>query len=58
MSHKQAKVDLSYRDMMALRSAYTNGLKTPETRAVAAQYVHLRRMGKLQEFKEKASESS
>ncbi|MDO7219809.1 hypothetical protein [Acinetobacter nosocomialis] len=45
---------MNYKEMMALRCAYNHGLKNSETRAAACLYVKLRRVGKLEQFKEES----
>lgn len=46
-----SKYEFTYKDMMKLRSAYSSGYRTKETKAAAAQYVDLRRKNKLEDFK-------
>lgn len=45
------EINMTYKEMMKLRSAYCDGYRTDETRAAACLYIRLRRQGKIEEFK-------
>lgn len=47
---KQTSNAMDWREVMALRSAYNNGLKTPETREACRIYVNEMRKRKAQQL--------
>ena len=47
------KDNMDWAEVMALRSAYNNGLKTPETREACRIYINVMRKRRAQELKER-----